>query len=139
MNQICLHCQAKHFQGEKGHDNKFNTCCAKGKVILPDPGPFPELLEALITKNHPKSNEFLLQIRNYNNALAFASMGAQIVTVPGRGPKVFKIHGQIYHNTSAVRLNDETSVPKYSLTLWILLKPTSKEHLSLLIKNVTKI
>lgn len=84
MDQICSHCKARHFKGERSQEKQFTTCCAKGKVILPEPGPFPELLEAFITKNHHKSNEFLLQIRNYNSALAFASMGAKIVTVPGK-------------------------------------------------------
>ena len=124
MNHVCSHCQARHFKGERAQDKQFNTCCAKGKVILPEPGHFPDLLKALITQNHPKSNEFLLQIRNYNSALAF---GAQIVTVPGRGPKVFKIHGQIYHNTSAVRLRDETSVPKYS-QLYFMDSTQANEH-----------
>ena len=41
-------------------------------------------------------------------------MGAKIDKVPGRGPKVFKILEQIYHNTSAVRINDDSTIPKYS-------------------------
>jgi hypothetical protein len=79
---------------------------------MPDPGHFTELLNPFIAQNHPKSNEFLLQIRNYNSTLAFVSMEVHIITVPGRWPKVFKLDEHIYPNTYAVRLKDETVVSK---------------------------
>ncbi|CAK9299942.1 unnamed protein product [Gordionus sp. m RMFG-2023] len=39
-------------------------------------------------------------IRSYNSAVAFASMGAKISELTGNGPYCFKVHGQIYHRTS---------------------------------------
>ncbi|XP_057380774.1 uncharacterized protein LOC130703304 [Daphnia carinata] len=58
-------------------------------------------------------------IRNYNNALAFASMGAQIDSPPGRGPYCFRIHGQIYHDTTSVECQHEDSAPKYAQLYFI--------------------
>ena len=44
-----------------------------------------------------ESRNFRENMRSYNSALAFASMGAQIDLPPGFGPYCFRIHGQIYH------------------------------------------
>ncbi|KZR96590.1 Uncharacterized protein APZ42_008990, partial [Daphnia magna] len=123
MDEICNYCGARHFKGEKASDRKFSICCSKGKVILPPPKDCPELLYHLFTNNHPKSPHFIKMIRNYNNALAFASMGAQIDHLPGRGPYCFRIHGQMYHDTTAVRYQNEDSLnhpaPKYAQLYFI--------------------
>ncbi|KZS09596.1 Uncharacterized protein APZ42_026140, partial [Daphnia magna] len=123
MDEICNYCGARHFKGEKASDQKFSICCSKGKVILPPPKGCPELLYHLFTNNHPKSPHFIKMIRNYNNALAFASMGAQIDYLPGRGPYCFRIHGQMYHDTTAVRYQNEDSLnhpaPKYAQLYFI--------------------
>ncbi|GFU72650.1 helitron_like_N domain-containing protein [Trichonephila clavipes] len=50
--------------------------------------------------SHDSSQHFKKNIRSYNSALSFASMGAQIVPPAGRGACCFRIHGQIYHRTS---------------------------------------
>ncbi|CAF4088148.1 unnamed protein product [Rotaria magnacalcarata] len=47
-----------------------------------------------------KSNNFREFIRQYNNANAFASIGAKIEDIPGNGPHCFKISGEVYHCTS---------------------------------------
>ncbi|KZS07139.1 Uncharacterized protein APZ42_029230, partial [Daphnia magna] len=76
-----------------------------------------------LPNNHPKSPHFIKMVRNYNNALAFASMGAQIDHLPGRGPYCFRIHGQLYHDTRAVRYQNEDSLnhraPKYAQLYFI--------------------
>ena len=119
MDIICESCGAVHFKGEKSSDKKFSLCCNKGKVILPSPKKCPEPLHSLLTNCHPKSSDFINNARRYNNALAFASMGAQIKIHQGRGPSVFTINGQLYHNTSAVEFYDEhmstpPPTPKYA-------------------------
>ncbi|EFX63653.1 hypothetical protein DAPPUDRAFT_268051 [Daphnia pulex] len=82
------------------------------KVILPPPKECPELLQMLFTNCHPQSANFIKNARQYNNALAFASLGASIDVLRGRGPYCFKIYGQLYHNTYAVQYYDEEiSVP----------------------------
>ena len=65
-------------------------------------------------------------IQNYNSALAFALMGTKLTSIPGRGTKVFRVHGQIYHNTSAIH-HDCGSNPSYS-QLYILDASDADEH-----------
>ena len=48
----------------------------------------------------PNQINFRENIRSYNSALSYASMGAKVIDFPGRGPYVFKVHGQTYHKTS---------------------------------------
>ncbi|WKX98137.1 hypothetical protein Q1695_013657 [Nippostrongylus brasiliensis] len=57
---------------------------------------FPDRLRRLFTGAHPSSRNFIQHARNYNSALAMASMGAQL-DIPRRGPYCFRIHGQVYH------------------------------------------
>lgn len=113
MDQICGECDARHFKKERPSDKKFTLCCYKGKVILPPLKPCPELLLHLLTDSHPQSKHFMRNIRNYNNALAMPSMGAKIASPPNRGPYCFRIHGQVYHNTSSVGVLNETN-PRYA-------------------------
>ena len=115
----CRFCQARHFRGEKGSDGKFSSCCHKGKVVLEPGRPFPPFLQDLMS-NPSNSNyrNFLDNIRNYNSALSFASMGAKIVSMNGYGPYCFKIHGQTCHQTSNLKPPDNLA-PKYA-QLYIL-------------------
>ncbi|EFX64444.1 hypothetical protein DAPPUDRAFT_334184 [Daphnia pulex] len=100
LTKICSECDAKHFAKEMPKDKKFQQCCAKGNVILPPAKTCPEPLASLLQNRHPKSKHFMKQIRNYNSAHAFASMGANFSPPPGRGPTCVRIHGQIYHQTT---------------------------------------
>ena len=61
--------------------------------------------------NHPKAKAFMRKIRTYNSAHIFASMAASISSPPVRGPYCFRIHGQVYHNTTPMEEN--TNNPKY--------------------------
>jgi hypothetical protein len=79
MDEVCSECQSINFKNEKPSDGKFTLCCHKGKVKLEPLEPYPELLKALLTdKKHPNYANFIENIRSYNSALAFASMGASI-------------------------------------------------------------
>ena len=64
------------------------------------------------------AKHFRNYIRNYNSAHAMASMGCQIDKLSGRGPYCFKIHGQVYHRTSALYPN-QGDKPRYA-QLYIL-------------------
>ena len=55
---------------------------------------------------HIHYRNFKDNIRSYNSALSFASMGAQIADPTGHGPYCFRVHGQIYHRTSNMHPND---------------------------------
>ncbi|GFY40915.1 helitron_like_N domain-containing protein [Trichonephila inaurata madagascariensis] len=61
---------------------------------------YPVEMKGLMDGSHDLSEHFKNNIRSYNSALSFASMGAQIVPPAGRGAYCFRIHGQIYHRTS---------------------------------------
>ncbi|XP_045036715.1 uncharacterized protein LOC116926850 [Daphnia magna] len=112
MTVNCGECNARHFKGEQPTDKKFTQCCAKGKVILPPPKECPQPLVKLLQNDHPKAKAFMTKIRNYNSAHAFASLGANISSPPGRGPYCFRIHGQVYHNTTPV--GPHTNNPRYA-------------------------
>ncbi|XP_018494091.1 uncharacterized protein LOC108863899, partial [Galendromus occidentalis] len=49
------------------------------------------------------SKNFRLHIRNYNNALAMASMAAHVDIPQGFGPYCFRVHGQVYHTIGGLR------------------------------------
>ncbi|EFX64386.1 hypothetical protein DAPPUDRAFT_334251 [Daphnia pulex] len=97
LTKIFAECDAKHFEKEMPKYQKFQRCCGKGKVIIPPPKPCPQPLASLLQNQHPKSKQFMKQIRNYNSAHAFASLGVNQSPPPNRGPYCYRIHGQIYH------------------------------------------
>ena len=97
MDNVCCHCGALYSTAEKNTRGKFTLCCCNGKVALPVDENYPRQLSALMKYGHPDSVNFMSHIRNYNNALAFASIGCNISIPPGRGPFTFRIHGQVYH------------------------------------------
>lgn len=102
MNIKCNFCFALHFAEEKLSNKKFSDCCKKGEVIIPSASPYPHLLKMLMTKQHVHSKNFMANIRIYNSAMSFASIGANIDFPPGRGPYCFRIHGQMYHKISNI-------------------------------------
>lgn len=121
LNIICEFCQSKNFIDERPTDRKFTQCCRKGKVKLSKPTDIhgnelaypPFLRDLMSNRDNPDCAGFRDLIRSYNNAVSFASMGGKIVEPPGRGPYVFKMHGQTYHKTS--HLHPPTSqVPQYA-------------------------
>jgi hypothetical protein len=118
MDEICSECHSINFKDEKPSDGKFSSCCHKGKVVLDRLKTYPELLKRLLTDNHPMHRNFIENIRSYNSALGFASMGATITKPPGYGPYCFRIHGQIYHRVSSAHPKGSES-PKFA-QLYIL-------------------
>ncbi|KZS03775.1 Uncharacterized protein APZ42_033417 [Daphnia magna] len=112
MDIVREECGAIHFKGERPPGKKSMQCCRKGKVILQPPKECPQPLSKFLQNNHPKSKSFMAKIRTYNSAHAFASLGASISSPPRRGPYCFRIHGQVYHNTTPVGTN--TNNPKYA-------------------------
>lgn len=121
LNIICQYCASKNFIGERPPDKKFTLCCRKGKVKLPKPQDingnelsYPTFLRDLMSnRNNVDYRGFRENIRCINNAVSFASMGAKIVEPAGRGPYVFKVHGQTYHKTSHL-LPPSSQAPQYA-------------------------
>ena len=71
-----------------------------------------------MTHANPYSKDFTKSIRNYNSALAFASIGAEVSQMSGNGTYCYKIQGQIYHRISALYPNEGVR-PKFA-QLYIL-------------------
>jgi hypothetical protein len=65
-----------------------------------------------MTGTDSSSKNFMKNIRKYNSALAFASMGCKIAQHQGDGPYCFKIHDQIYHQISSIHPQNNEK-PKY--------------------------
>lgn len=114
---ICNDCNAIHFENERAGDGKFTVCCNKGKVKLPEIQT-NDYIKGLLTGTDPDSKHFFDNIRSYNSAFGFASVGAQIRAPPGFGPYCFRIHGQIYHRTGT--LHPEGSEPRKYAQIYIL-------------------
>ena len=122
MNKECPYCHALHWDAEKWSDStanhlKFGTCCQVGKVVLPLLNEPPQPLQDLLSGHDRRSSLFFKLIRRYNAALAFTSMGCKTVPMPGTGPSVFKILGEVCHQMSNL-IPGEGVAPQYA-QLWI--------------------
>ena len=78
---------------------------------------FPELLKDLLSNPaNVEYKHFHDQIRQYNASLAFASMNAKTITLPG--VYVYKVHGQIYHSIG--NMHPEIGVARQNSQLYII-------------------
>ena len=100
MNKVCPYCGALRFV------NELFNCCHNGKVKLLELY-YPDELKEVLTGNSIQSRNFRDNIRQYNSAFAFASLGANIDRLSGRGPYCFRIHGQIYHRTGCLHPHED--------------------------------
>ncbi len=101
-NNVCFYCKAYRFKEERS-----GFCCENGQVKLPLQQDIPEELQNLYNNSH-----FLDNIRQYNNALALASIGCQEEVLPGFSPTV-KIHGKVFHRIGALHPPDGQK-PKFA-------------------------
>jgi len=118
----CKYCHAIFWYQERiktdssRQQNKiiYNSCCKAGKITIPPYRPRPEPLASLARYDGDHhSKKFMRNIRQYNCLFAFTSMGANIdkSVNDGRGPPVFKIHGQVHHRIGSL-LPPDGSAPK---------------------------
>jgi len=101
MNLTCTHCKAKHFVNELPRDGSFTVCCNKGSVQLPRIET-DRYVKSLLDGTDPDSKVFMENIRSYNCAFGFVSVGVNLNMPACIGPYCFRIHGQMYHRTSTV-------------------------------------
>ena len=109
MNLQCPYCHALHFKAEKlssstRNDLKFGTCCLTGQIDLPPFPPAPRLLRDLFDGTSPHSADFKKNIRQYNTAFAFTSVGVKVdqSVLNGSGPFSFRISGELRHLSGAL-------------------------------------
>jgi hypothetical protein len=69
---------------------------------MPMEAPLYGSLRELLTEDTREAKNCKEHIREYNLAVAFASMGAEIESPAGSGPYCFRIHGQIYNLVSPI-------------------------------------
>jgi hypothetical protein len=107
MEDICQHCTAYRFL------NETQNCCHNGKVQLPLYNDFPHELRQLFLDRDHSGRNFKDNIRQFNSAMAFASMGATLAPPPGHGPYCFRIHGQIFHRSGDLHPS-QGEAPQYA-------------------------
>ncbi|GBM17027.1 hypothetical protein AVEN_133299-1 [Araneus ventricosus] len=83
MSEVCEFCDAFYCKNEVNSRKKYTKCCHDGKVHLPNKTEAPDLLTELLCSNSQDAQNYRQQIRDYNAALSFASMGAEIKAPPG--------------------------------------------------------
>jgi hypothetical protein len=113
----CPHCNALHWKEERTQKStianpKFSTCCSEGTVTLPITNDTPEPLRILLTDTRVNANgkvvwtkrttHFQQNIRSYNNAVSFTSLGAKLDraitdTMNAAGVYTFRIQGALHH------------------------------------------
>ncbi|EUC59156.1 helitron helicase-like amino-terminal domain protein [Rhizoctonia solani AG-3 Rhs1AP] len=124
MSVVCPHCGAYHWIDEKKSKSTiasptFTACCRGGKIELALPKRPPAPLWELFMGEHPLSGNFFQNIRQFNAALAFVSMGTdRVEELPaGRGPYVYKIGGSVYHRSGD--LDGQPGAPRRYAQLYI--------------------
>lgn len=119
MDVRCSFCRAHHWAAEKVVNSpvqrpEFTSCCQRGHVslrLLPPPPPF---LCGLIENNDDDSKEFRTNIRQYNMALAFTSLGVtEDKAVNRRAGWVFRIQGELSHLIGSLRPS-QGETPSYA-------------------------
>src|ERR1700679_192599 len=120
MNLQCPHCHALHFSAEKltsstRNNLKFGLCCLTGQINLPQFPPAPRQLRDLFDGTSPHSLDFKKNIRQYNTAFAFTSVGVKVdqSVLDGSGPYSFRISGELRHLSGAL-LPSAGEAPKYA-------------------------
>ncbi|KZP22144.1 hypothetical protein FIBSPDRAFT_1018870, partial [Athelia psychrophila] len=120
MDASCSHCGAWHWIDERVtasslRNPKFGSCCDHGHVRLEALPPPPYPLQQLFLGTTSQSREFLENIRQYNAAFAFTSLGVKQdhAVNAGTGPYVFRIQGQLCHRAGAL-LPQPGHVPSYA-------------------------
>ncbi|KAL6300080.1 hypothetical protein BKA93DRAFT_819615 [Sparassis latifolia] len=90
-------------------------CCNHGKIDLPAPLAPPEFFRYLFASPEPQAEDFRDNIRQYNAALAFTSLGVKIDDHLNNGwsEPVFRIHGELRHRHGSL-LPQERQDPAYA-------------------------
>ena len=105
MDLQCLHCKASYSDSETNAKKIYTKCCRNGTIMLETHSNYPVELVQLLNNN----TDYRENIRNYNNAFAFASFVARLDKLRTPGIPVFRIVGQTYHNAYSLRPNSNSA------------------------------
>nr|GFA12922.1 hypothetical protein CTI12_AA260590 [Tanacetum cinerariifolium] len=101
--------------------DSYSLCCGRGKVLLMDEvNEPPPLLKELITNKHPKSDNFIENIRRYNSMFAFTSMGARpLLPETGKPVKfaqlyIFNTENEIQNRLATVSNGEGSSSSRHN-------------------------
>lgn len=111
LDNECPICGALFWFNERISKNRkaripiFTMCCMRGKIKLPILNEPPEFLQGLLTNDDDISKHFRDNIRAFNMMFSFTSLGGKIDNSvnSGKGPKIFKLHGENYHLIGSVK------------------------------------
>jgi hypothetical protein len=104
MTTECQYCHALLFNREK--DSCYRICCCKGKVAFSALMAPPQSYIHLFTQNSNQAREFRKNIRTYNNAFSFTSLGTSFdhdLASSRDGCFTFRIQGTMYHRIGPIR------------------------------------
>ncbi|KAG2209273.1 hypothetical protein INT47_005565 [Mucor saturninus] len=120
MSTVCSYCHAYMWVQERSDSGvntaQFQLCCGSGKYRVTPLQSTPGLISNLLRNNDQRSKEFKINIRAYNNALSFASMGVNLdesVQNSRGGAYAFRIHGSIYHRIESL-LPADNAAPSFA-------------------------
>src|SRR6266850_5579174 len=109
MDVECTFCGAllwldEHLSNSSKINPKFGMCCYQGKVKPPYLSPIPQELYKLLTLTDTKGSGFRNHICNYNQALAFTSVGRYVDNTlnNGGGPYSFRLHRELIHKAGSL-------------------------------------
>ena len=113
MTVICLNYHALHWMSEQlasssNRSPQFGDYCLSENINLPILQGVPYALKSLLEDCTSEAVSFQNNIRQYNMALTFTSLGANFdqSLLDGSGPYVLKLYGELYHNHGALILNE---------------------------------
>ncbi|KAF7372308.1 ATP-dependent DNA helicase [Mycena venus] len=122
MDDPCPACGALHWEAEKVSKpptesrSPYGLCCNHGKVALNRLERPPEPLDRLFLGSDVQSRDFREHITQYNDALAFTSLGVNDdKSINRHGPNawIFRILGNLCHLSGALTAPEGTA-PSYS-------------------------
>ncbi|XP_060846982.1 uncharacterized protein LOC132926625 [Rhopalosiphum padi] len=118
LDAVCRECNARHFHCERASRGHFSTCCNNGQVTATGQRvllPAPVRLTNLLIDDSQEGTNFRRETRRYNNSLAFAAFSSDLNPrrLPGRGPSVYTVHGQVYRRVNNDVVGNEHRPPSY--------------------------
>jgi hypothetical protein len=112
---VCTHCNAFKLPAENS-----GMCCSNGKVMSAELN-VPSLLQSLLTSQDNISKRFHDNIRLYNSAFTFTSVGARFdheLANAKTGVYTFRVQGSFYHRIGSLLPNPDSQPQYLQMYIW---------------------